>query len=1118
MPQPLFADVLRFLRKTCELEAARELPDEELLERFAAARDEAAFNVLVRRHGPMVLSVCHRVLEDVHLAEDGFQATFMVLVRRAAGLGKRQPLAGWLYGVARRVALKARARAARARQEERGVEPMQSNEPLDELTWQELRAVLDEEIGRLPQKFQLPLVLCHLEGRSHADAAKELDCPKRSLTNRLERGRELLRLRLIRRGITLSAGALAVGLSEKVGGTALGAMLAIKTVKAAMCLGAGKAVAAGLLSSQAAALAEKTIAGMMVAKCKLTGLVAILVLAVAGAGAAGISSLAGVPERAIGEHAQTPTPKAGNQAVPKKLTPIPVGANEAPLPVGALMRLGSTRLRHGQAVTGLAFASDGKVLVSSSWDRTVSLWEMPSGKEIRRFEGFDGFVLSVAITPDGKIIAAGSDRDFRLLDASTGKELFRLPAGGNVPSVAFSPDGLLAAFAAPNPGGAGVHIVEAGTGKPSLKIDAQATMVGAVAFAPDGKTLAFADDKSVRLRDTATGAETARLESAAGALTTLCFSCDGKKLAASGAEPVARIYDLATAKEIQKINVPVSAGVNVTGLAFSPDGKQLAACTGLQGRLVQVFDLASGFATNSFNGGWFRCITFSPDGKMLAAGDGDGPIRLWAMPSGKVIDPAPPHQGGVHSIALSPDGNTLVAGTYRSVLHLWDIETGKLVRQMKGHPRSVYPSAYSPDGQRVASGSRDGTARVWDVATGKELRTFLGYDEANKKGDVWVYALSFSPDGHRLAGGCMDGLVRIWDLDSGAELARCKTTNLVPVWGVAFAPDGKTLASCGRNQAVHLWDAASGMLQKVMGEPGLYESIAFSPDGQLVATSLRGRGVVLFDMASGMTLRTLKEHANAAFRVSLFADGRTLAFSPNGRTVASGSWQVVQLWEVATGKERFAFPAHRGEVTSVQFFPDGRRLATASPDTTIAVWDLPTCVLASDVGAGKSTEQQLEKLWTELAGEDAAASYRALWALSRVPEKVLPLLRQRLKPAVLPKGEQFERLLADLDDNDFSIREKASAELAKSGDAAEPALKAALKNKVSLEVKLRVEELLAKMRTWSRQRVQEARALEVLENLGTAEARDLLRELSQGTAGMWLTEEAKAVLKRAREK
>jgi RNA polymerase sigma factor (sigma-70 family) len=162
------------LRRVRALPEGAEVTDRALLERFVAERADTAFEMLMQRHGPMVLGVCQRVASDAHAAEDAFQATFLVLARRAHAIRNHASLGGWLFGVAQRIACKARAQAAARRERERRAAAMPDNQPLDELTWQELREVLDAEISRLPEKYRASVVLCGLEGKSHAQAAQEL--------------------------------------------------------------------------------------------------------------------------------------------------------------------------------------------------------------------------------------------------------------------------------------------------------------------------------------------------------------------------------------------------------------------------------------------------------------------------------------------------------------------------------------------------------------------------------------------------------------------------------------------------------------------------------------------------------------------------------------------------------------------------------------------------------------------------------------------------------------------------------------------------------------------------------------------------------------------------------
>jgi len=254
--------------------------DTHLLGRFVRGRDEAAFAALMDRHGPMVMGVCRRVLRDPHAVDDVFQATFLVFVRKAASLRRPHLLGNWLYGVAYRIALQARAAAARQPALGRQVEEMPAAEVVDEKVWDELRPLLDAEVNRLPEKYRAPLVLCHLEGKTYAEAARVLGWAEGTVSGRLARAREKLRKRLSQRGVTLSAAAIGATLCQK-GSAAVPAALARATLRGALVAASGK-VAAGLVSAQAITLSQTALRVTLAVKLKV--LAAVVVLGGAGAG------------------------------------------------------------------------------------------------------------------------------------------------------------------------------------------------------------------------------------------------------------------------------------------------------------------------------------------------------------------------------------------------------------------------------------------------------------------------------------------------------------------------------------------------------------------------------------------------------------------------------------------------------------------------------------------------------------------------------------------------------------------------------------------------------------------------------------------------------------------
>jgi RNA polymerase sigma factor (sigma-70 family) len=275
--------VIDRLRRALLLQDGAGLTDGQLLESFVSQKDEATFAVLVRRHGPMVLGACRRVLGNPHDAEDAFQATFLVLVRKAASIVPREMVANWLYGVANRTALKARTMLARQRGRERQVKEMPEPETAEpDASWRELQTFLDQELRRLPDKYRVAVVLCDLEGQTGKETARQLGWPEGTVSSRLARGRSMLAKRLTRHGLALSGGSLAVALSGKAS-ACVPTSVAFATIKAANLFAAGKAVAAVVIKAKVTVLTEGVLRAMMFTKLKIATTV-LLALGVLGAG------------------------------------------------------------------------------------------------------------------------------------------------------------------------------------------------------------------------------------------------------------------------------------------------------------------------------------------------------------------------------------------------------------------------------------------------------------------------------------------------------------------------------------------------------------------------------------------------------------------------------------------------------------------------------------------------------------------------------------------------------------------------------------------------------------------------------------------------------------------
>jgi RNA polymerase sigma factor (sigma-70 family) len=278
----------------------------------SAVETEAALGALVKRHGPMVWGVCRRILRNYHDAEDAFQATFLVLVRKAASIASRELLANWLYGVAHQTALKTRTTAANRRGRERQVMEMPEPVTAEPDLWNDLQPLLDQELSHLPDKYRIAIVLCDLEGKTRKEAARQLGVPEGTLAARVARARVILAKRLTRHGLVMAGGALGMMLAQKVASAGVPAPVVSSTTKVASLFAAGQAVATAVVSTRIAALTEGVLKSMLISKLKAT---VVLMLAV---GALGITAGALVQRTGAGElrspvsKSAVPRPDQGN--------------------------------------------------------------------------------------------------------------------------------------------------------------------------------------------------------------------------------------------------------------------------------------------------------------------------------------------------------------------------------------------------------------------------------------------------------------------------------------------------------------------------------------------------------------------------------------------------------------------------------------------------------------------------------------------------------------------------------------------------------------------------------------------------------------------------------------
>ncbi|MCY3736619.1 MAG: T9SS type A sorting domain-containing protein [Gemmatimonadaceae bacterium] len=494
------------------------------------------------------------------------------------------------------------------------------------------------------------------------------------------------------------------------------------------------------------------------------------------------------------------------------------------------------------------------------------------------------------------------------------------PSGGilhpGAGTVVYSSDGTRLAVT----GGFGVWIHDAVTGVETAVLTGQEEATS-VAFSPDGGTLAIGNlDGTIQLWDPATGQVKATLASKPRVLTVTYLS--DSTLASGSSDGVIRLWDPVTGR----LDTTLSGHQGpVLTMSSSQDGRTLA--SGGADASVRLWDVVSGRlkATLEGHGNAVNSVSISPDGRTLASGSDDRTVRLWDAGIGEHLATFDEHERWVTSVTFSPDGGTL-ASCSQSGIRLWDTDSSRyLARPMDGGfgCRTV---VFSPDGSVLASGvDRSGDFRVWlwELATRRVRVTIEGYP-------YWQPAVVFSPDGTTLAQG-IGGRVQLRDAATGQVKATLERSTGF-VLGLAFSPDGTLLASSGSDLRMEVWDVATGELRVRVGDVLGFVGFSFSPDGSILASGNIGGEVRLWEGTSGKLKATLQGHTGTVISV---------VYSPDGRTLVSGSTDGLRLWDTTTLQQK-AILEEWGEVSSLAQSPNGAILATGNRDGRIGLWDAAT--------------------------------------------------------------------------------------------------------------------------------------------------------------------------------
>jgi WD40 repeat protein len=763
-----------------------------------------------------------------------------------------------------------------------------------------------------------------------------------------------------------------------------------------------------------------------------------------------------------------------------------------PLPPGARLRISSPRFSHGGPVRALAFGPGGRWLASGSDDHTISLWDVPSGRERLRLHCTARVVsVSVSVSHDGRLLASGqADGTVRLWTLEgprTGQEscCYSNPAEG-APLAAFAPTGSRLAII----DGRFLLLYDTAGRKEIWKTRASSAL-RALVWAPDGRSVATAaPDAGVCLWRADNGSPLCSCEE--GFPSCLAFSADGRQLA--GWEDSGRLFvwEPPSAKVVLRWETEPGRGRHPGVLRFSPDGRTLL--LGTDRGLVERWKPTTWEKTEwEGHSGVVSALAVSPDGRRLASAGDDHMIRLWDLGTQRLVERAGP-DGPIRSASLSADGKTLATVTAAGTLDLWRLPEGKRLPLPEGLRDRFQAVAFRPDGKSLGVITAPPTRelRLYDVETGK----------LTARGDPRPVAdnLAFSPDGATLATTAeREGELAFRNSGTGRVVALGPRLRLR---GAVISPDGESVVGLWSPADISLWDLSGNLRLTLPGHSGGMLAVCFSPDGRLLVSGGKDETVRVWELTSAAQRLAINKVSGSV---------GALALTPDGRTLATGTFTgVIHLIDLLTGEELRRLEGHRGPITSLNFTDAGRTLVSTGADATVLIWDVREIGRVEVVK--KLEREHREVAWEILTSANAWAAGEAIRQLSADPDGTVGFLRDQVQAV---DGKKVTALLIDLDDDSYQKREQATRELMRFGTALESVLERELKKKPPLEKYRRIEQVLHRIRRGpTGDALRALRAVEILERIGTREARAVLERLAGGLPDADLTRHAQGSLRR----
>jgi WD40 repeat protein len=620
---------------------------------------------------------------------------------------------------------------------------------------------------------------------------------------------------------------------------------------------------------------------------------------------------------------------------------------------------------HIHGVTACVVTPDGRHIVSASYDETLKVWELVSGRVVATLQGHTNGVTACTVTPDGRhVVSASIDNMLKVWELESGREVATIEGHPRaVTACVVTPDGRHVISASWDET---LKVWELGTGRSVVTLQGHIKRVNACAVTPDGRHVVSASaDQTLKVWELASGCAVATLEGHTDVVNACTVTPDSRCLISASDDQTLKVWELASGREMMTLEGHTDV---VNACTVTPDGRRVVSAS--RDRTLKVWELASGRVVATLEG-HTRAVTacpVTPDGHYMVSASNDATLKIWELKSERAVSTLAGHTDWVTACAVTPDGRHAVSASADRTLKVWELGSGRVVATFERHTGVVTACAVTPDGRHVVSASWDETLKVWELASGCAVATLEGHTDV-------VNACTVTPDSRYLISASDDQTLKVWELESGCAVATLQG-HTDSVTACAVTPNGRHVISASADQTLKLWELRSRRaVATLQGHTGPVNACAVTPDGQRVISASADNTLKVWELATGRAVATLQGHTRYV---------AACAVTPDGCYAVSASADgTLKVWDLATHACRIT---HRGDAGYLAVAVGASTIVAGDEASGVWFLDVPRYLDSSPAQERSMTREELLSRLSKLL----SSQFEQVLYLARIPQEHLP--------------------------------------------------------------------------------------------------------------------------------